>query len=120
MFFDMSSFISMFMQVVQFSFMNSIMMFDRNVVNYWRVSLEDMFNVFVVGNFMNSECRVQIVVMNSDNYVFECLQMFFGIFNNLYFYFYGIIWMEGRYVLFYLFLFKLFNNVVYNLIFYFG
>src|SRR5699024_3065621 len=118
--FDTSSLTSTLTQVVQFSFTNSTTTFDRNAVNYRRVSLEDTLNAFAVGNFTNSECRVQTAVTNSDNHALECLQTFFGTFNNPYFHFHGITRTEGRYVLLHLLLFKLLNNVAHNLISYPG
>ena len=113
--FNTSRLTSTLTQVVQFSFTYSTTTFNSNAVNYRRVSLEDTLNAFAVGNFTNSECRVQTAVTNSDNHALECLQTFFGTFNNPYFHFHGVTWTEGRYVLLHLFLFKLLNNVAHNM-----
>ena len=74
--FDTSRLTSALTQVVQFSFTYSTTTFNSNAVNYRRVSLEDTLNAFAVGNFANSECRVQTAVTNSDNHALECLQTF--------------------------------------------
>ena len=60
--FDTSRLTSALTQVVQFSFTYSTTTFNSNAVNYRRVSLEDTLNAFAVGNFANSECRVQTAV----------------------------------------------------------
>lgn len=116
----MSRLASTLTQIVQSSFANNTATFNSNAVNYRRVSLEDTLNAFAAGNFTNSERRVQIAVTNSDSYALECLQTFFGTFNNPYFHFHGIARAEGGYVLLHLFLFKLLNNAVHSLISYPG
>lgn len=118
--FNTSRLTSALTQVVQFSFTYSTTTFNSNAVNYRRVSLEDTLNAFAVGDFANSECRVQTAVTNSDNHALECLQTFFGTFNNPYFHFHGITRTEGRYVLLHLLLFNLLDNVAHNLISYPG
>ena len=118
--FDTSSLTSTLTQVVQFSLTNGTTTFNSNAVDNRRVSLENTLYAFAVGNFANSECRMQTAVTDSDNHALECLQTFFGTFNNPYFHFHGIARTEGRYVLLHLLLFKLLNNVAHNLISYPG
>lgn len=73
-----------------------------------------MFDIFVGRNFVDSESRVQVVVMFGNNDVFVSLQMFVGIFFNFYLYDNSVVWCEVRKGFVQMgnfFVFQLFNQI---------
>lgn len=55
---------------------------------------EGLFDVDVVVFFVYCECFVDVFVLLVDYYVFEYLEMFFGVFDYFDMYVDGVVWVE--------------------------